>query len=300
MSETQEMEKQFKTTFEPITDPKRIAELDKMDLYIAPNETDVTFDQEHIQNDFQNLKDSEKTVGQLKPIEVCVWPDDPEKGIENSHERIDMRIINGRHRYRANKGWRREYYDFTQYAKVGGDAVAQYWFARGHFDLQKKQPKEERAVFINDLAEHYMKLGTPANQCCTMIVNLLEKQGISSSVRIREVCDSKFKDKEMANRKLEKTFKATGRETKEEKKLKKVAGQKFADMEGKALKFESENTNLMKEQDGLRKTISEQDKAMVEMQSDLRIYSVLNAEETIDGIKIKATIKDKKIVIVKA
>ena len=155
-------------------------------------------------------------------------------------------------------------------------------------------------MYVNDLATHFMKQGTPPNQCCTKIVKLLEDQGISSSVRIREVCETKFKDKEMSGRKLDKTFEKAGRDTKEQKQIKKVAGQKLLAVEAKALKLETENTQLMKEQSGLRKTIKEQDTAMVEMQSDLRILGMLSVVEEIDGVKVRATIKDKRIVIEKA
>ncbi len=109
MSTDQSMDNPLEGKYERITDPKEIEELDKLDVWIAPNETNETFDQKIIAGQSHDYIKSSKSVGQLRPIEIAVWKKDPNAKSDNSPERIHMRIINGRHRYKQDSKWRREY-----------------------------------------------------------------------------------------------------------------------------------------------------------------------------------------------
>lgn len=276
MSTDQSMKNPLEGRYVRITDPKIIAELDKQELWIAPNETDETYDMRIVGGTSHDYNKSADKVGQLRPIEVAVWKKDPNGKSDNSPERIDMRIINGRHRYRQMPNWRREYYDFGVYEEKGIDPVMEYYFARGHFDMQKKASREERRVLVIDMTTRLMKQGTPAPQCCTEIVKLCESQGISNENAIREVCPRQFKDQEHAERKLGKTFEKSDRDTKETIKFKKVAGEKFKDMEDKKILLETENTKLQKENIGLNEDLNKQHSVVEEVQSKLRVIAEMD------------------------
>lgn len=278
MSTDQSMDSPLEGKYVRITDPKRIEELDKKELWVAPNETDETYDMGIVQGRSHDYNKSASSVGQLRPIEVAVWDNDPNGKSDNSPERVDMRIINGRHRYRQNPKWRREYYDFGVYEKKGIDPVMEYLFARGHFDMQKKASREERRVLVIDMATRLMKQGKPAPECCSEIVKLCEKQGISNENSIREVCPRSFKDQEHAERKLNKTFEKAGRDTMETKKLKKVAGEKFKELEDKKILLETENTKLQKENIGLNEEMNKQNSIVDEVQSKLRILGEMESK----------------------
>jgi len=267
----QSMDNPLEGKYERITDPKKIAELDKMEIWIAPNETDETFDQKIISGQSHDYIKSSKSVGQLRPLEIAVWEKDPNAKSDNSPERINMRIINGRHRYKQDPKWRREYYDFGVYETKGVDPVMEYYLARGHFDMQKKASREERRVLVIDMATRLMKQGKPAPECCNEIIKIMEKQGISNENSIREVCPKDFKDKEHADRKAGKTFEKAGRDTKEVVKLKKVAGEKYKEIEDNKVKLEIENTKLQKETIGLHEDLQKQHRTIDEIQSKLRI-----------------------------
>ena len=128
----------------------------------------------------------------------------------------------------------------------------EYNLAKGHFDMQKKATKAERTIWTRNMCVLGMKNGIPKSDCCNWVVQLANGQGISNENSIREVCDKDFKNEEMSSRKLAKTFESKGKDTKEIKKLKKVAGEKYADMEARKLKLETENTQYQKEIIGLR------------------------------------------------
>lgn len=301
MSTDQSMENPLEGKYVRITDPKVIAELDKRELWVAPNETDETYDMRIVQGQSHDYEKSSKSVGQLRPIEVAVWKDDPNAKSDNAPERIDMRIINGRHRHRQNPKWRREYYDFGVYAKEGSDPVMEYFFARGHFDMQKKASREERRVLVVDMATRLMKQGKPAPECCNEIVKLCHKQGISNENAIREVCPRQFKDQEHAERKLNKTFEKAGRDTKETVKLKKVAGEKFKELEDKKILLETENTKLQKENIGLNEEIKKQLATVEEVQSKLRVLGTteekIKCSKCSNEIPVKIDVTSNKIIV---
>lgn len=276
--------------YKPITDTKIIAELDKLPLYIPQNETDETYDNEILSGQGNDLGKSSDNVGQLRSIEVSVWFDDPEKESTNSIERIHMRIINGRHRYRVNPNWKRQYYDFSEYAKSGEDPFVEYYFAKGHFDMQKKSSKEERAIWVRGMCEHAMtKLRIKAVECCNWVIKEADKQGISSANAIREVCPKEFKDPVKKGREGM-TFEKTGKI----EKLKKVSAEKFAEVQGIKLRLETENTKLEKENIGLHEQANETQRVMADIQQQLRLVANIEHEEKckcgrVTKIKVDAT-----------
>ncbi len=298
MSTDQSMDNPLEGKYVRIVDPKKIEELNKMDLWIAPNETDETYDAKIISGQSHDYKKSSEKVGQLRPIEVAVWYDDPNGKSDNSPERIHMRIINGRHRHRQNPDWRREYYDFGVY-KDKEDPVMEYYLARGHFDMQKKASREERRVLVVDMATRLMKRGQPAPECCTEIVKIMEKQGISNENSIREVCPREFKDQEHAERKLGKTFEKADRDTKETMKFKKVAGEKFKAMEDKKILLENENTKLQKENIDLHSDLKKQHDTIDEVESKLRVLGTIEQKVKCkcgNEIPVKIDVTSSKII----
>jgi len=290
MSKDQKLQSPLKSKYKLITDPK-VLEMIKTEeaealknkeqvLYIAPNETEETYDQEIISGTGHDLKLSSESVGQLRPIEVAIWFDDPNKKSQNSTLRIHRRIINGRHRYKADPSWRREYYDFSAFAK-DDNLVApaiEYNLAKGHFDMQKKATKGERVVWTRNMCELGMKSGQPKDDCCNWVVKLAKDQGISNKESITEACDDQFKNMEMASRKLGKTFESLGKDTKEVKKLKKVAGEKFQQIEAQKIKLETENFQLQKEIIGLRENNTKKVKVTEELQQQLRLVANIQQE----------------------
>lgn len=271
-------------------------------LYIAPNETDETFDQEIISGSGNDLIKSSGEVGQLRAIEVAIWFDDPNKNSTNSTLRIHRRIINGRHRYKVDPTWRREYYDFSGFASEGNIVAPaiEYNLAKGHFDMQKKATKGERSIWVQNMCELGMKNGIPRSDCCRWVTQLAIAQGISSVSSIREVCDPQFKDKERSERKLDKTFESKGKETKEIRKLKKVAGEKFQEIEARKISLEVENTKLEKEIIGLREDNTKKQNIMEDLQQQLRLVANINHEHKCNcGIEstIKVDASSGKVVI---
>jgi len=301
-AEQQSVENPLEGKYVRITDPKVIEELDKTELWIAPNETDETFDMKIMSGQSHDYKKSADNVGQLRPIEVAVWKEDPNAKSDNSPERIHMRIINGRHRYRQNQNWRREYYDFGIYEKQKTDPVMEYYLARGHFDMQKKASREERRVLVIDMATRLMKQGKPAPECCSEIIKVMEKQGISNENSIREVCPREFKDQERAERKEGKTFEKAGRDTKEVVKLKKVAGEKYKESEDKKILLETENTKLQRENIEIMTDLKKQHNTIDEMESKLRVLGEIGEKikcKCGNEIPVKVDVTSSKIIVEK-
>lgn len=290
MSNDQRLQSPLKSKYKLITDPKILQKIKAEEeealknkqqvLYIAPNETEETYDKEIISGSGHDLKLSSENVGQLRPIEVAIWFDDPNKTSQNSTLRIHRRIINGRHRYMADPSWRRVYYDFSGFAK-DDDIVSpaiEYNLAKGHFDMQKKATKEERTVWTRNMCELGMKSGEPQDECCNWVVKLAKTQGISNKESITESCDDQFKNMEMRNRKLGKTFESLGKDTKEVKKLKKISGEKFQQVEAIKIKLETENHQLQKEMIGLREDNTKKTNVMEDLQQQLRLVANIQQE----------------------
>ena len=278
MSNDQKLQKPL-IKYKVITDKKIIEELDKLPLYIPPNETEETYDTEFISGEKNDLTKSSEKAGELRPIEVSIWFDDPQKESTNSIDRIHLRIIDGRHRYKINPNWRREYHDFSEFARAGSDPIVEYYFAKGHFDMRKTATKEERKVWVNDMCEHAMKsLGLPPQECCTWVIQQARIQGISNEKSIRDVCPKEFKDPSHVLVKEGKTFAKTGKDTKEIKKLKKVAGEKFVELEATKLRLETENVKLEKENIGLHEEANNTQRVVADLQQQLRLVANIEQE----------------------
>ena len=290
------MQSSILQSYEKITDPKIIEELNKQQLYVAPNEGDETYDMEIVEG--HNLAKSASSVGMLRPIEVAVWFDDPNKESDNSHDRVHLRIINGRHRYREDPNWERVYYNFSKFPE--NEMITQYYFARGHFDMQKKGTKEERKAIVVDLCKHFMKKGIPANQCCQKVVEKCSIQGIFTPKLIREVCPNIFKSVEHSERKKDKTFEKTGKDTVMVKEAKKIAGTKYKEEVDKNVKLQTELNEVNNECVALRQDNNKKTEVIDELQSKIRILSQLDREETCTcGRKtsIKVDASDNKILV---
>ena len=292
MSKEQKLQSPLKSRYVLITDPKvlemiRLEEEEEMKngkeaLYIAPNETEETFDQEIILGQGHDFVKSSTEVGQLRPIEVAIWFDDPNKNTPNSIERVHRRIINGRHRYKADPTWRREYYDFSGFSTQQDPLrpAIEYHLAKGHFDMQKKASKAERTVWVRNMCQLAMKMGATQGitEVCSWVVDLAQKQGISSGNAIREVCEDQFKNTEMRSRRQDKTFESQGVDTIEVKKLKKVAGEKFQELEATKLKLIAQNDQQVKEIDGLMNDNKKLNSVMEDLQQQLRIVANISHE----------------------
>jgi len=144
--------------------------------------------------------------------------------------------------------------------------------------MQKKASKSERAVWVRNMCEFGMRKGIDVTDCCSWVVNLAVDQGISSDDAIREVCEPKFKNQMKVLAKEGMTFAKTGKDTKEVKKLKKVAGEKLVEMEAHKLKLETSNTQLQTQIDGLTDDNKKLNNVMEDLQQQLRIVANISHE----------------------
>ena len=272
----------FTQKYIEITDKEKIAEYDRQLLYIAPIETEDTLDQDILSRGGYNQ--SAETVGRLREIEVAVWEEDPNKDSISAHDRIHLRIINGRHRYISDGTWKRKYFDFSKFE----DPIWTYFEARQHFDLQKKSSIEERQALITQMGEHLMKKGIPASKVCAKLVEILVPQGISGETTIRMACPKKFKDVEKTNKTVPKLDK---------KKESATEGKKDDVID----KLQEQNTELHKESLKIK-----EERDMVQSENEnlaslVRILGALESTEKIDDITVHAKVDsdNKKIVITK-
>lgn len=274
--------------YKRVTDKKTIEELDKLPLYIPDHESVETFDTDAMNRNAHKV--SSEFVGELRPIEVAVWFDDPEVNVPNSHSRVHLRIINGRHRYLQKLTWRREYYDLSGFKTIDGevDPVIGYFEARHHFDLQKKSNPKERSVLVEEMAEYLNKKGLDAPECCKKIVELLVHQGVAHETTIINACPSRYKDIRQSQIKLGKTFESKGKETAEMTKAKKIT--KVEEKESKIRSLEMENVDLEKKISAQDVELKKQYTIIDDLQSKIRILSQLEDTQEIDGIKIHVSI----------
>jgi len=269
--------KPLEAKYVKVTDPKKIEEYNKLDLYIPPHETTATFDTKLLKDDVYNK--SKERVGQLRPIEIAVWEDDPNRESKNSHFRIHLRIMNGRHRYRQDKSWDRVYYDFKPIADSGANATLAYLQARQHFDLQKAQSPEEKVMLLEETAEIILKTtAIPMDKVCNEMVKLFVPQGLMSEVTIRNLCPVRYKDKEMADRKKGHTFDEKGKDTKKKLEAKKIAKEEIIKLEADKNKLTTNLTKMESDKIGVEKELKKQLKVVDEVQAKLRIVSTIENE----------------------
>jgi hypothetical protein len=267
----------LKTKAIEITDPDLIAKYDKLDLFVPPHETPKTYDQNALKNDQYNK--SAKQVSELRPIEIAVDESDENKDSKNSHFRIHLRILNGRHRYMQNKNWHRKYIDFAPIAKAGEDPFLGYLQMRQHYDLQKKQAPDEKVVLIEETAERILKTKTiDMKQVCNEIVKLYVPQGLMSDVTIRNLCPPQYKDKAMGDRKKGETFEKHGRDTQKVKEAKKLVGDKLTKSEAEKNRLQTQLTTAESSNIGLKKALHERDIVVEELESKIRIIRETDSE----------------------
>ncbi len=269
--------KPLEAKYVKVTDPKKIEEYNKLDLYIPPHETTATFDTKLLKDDVYNK--SKDRVGQLRPIEIAVWEDDPNKASKNSHFRIHLRIMNGRHRYRQDKSWDRVYYDFKPIADSGANATLAYLQARQHFDLQKAQSPEEKVMLLEETAEIILKTtAIPMDKVCNEMVKLFVPQGLMSEVTIRNLCPVRYKDKEMSDRKKGHTFEEKGKDTKKKLEAKQIAKDQITKLEADKNKLTTNLTKMESDKIGVEKELKKQLKVVDEVQAKLRIVATIENE----------------------
>ncbi len=284
-----------------VTDQNRIAEYDKLPLYVPEHESPETFDQDLMNK--ESFKSSAETIGQIREIEVAIWEDDPNKSSQNSHERVHLRILNGRHRYMQIPDWKRRYFDFSNMKDSFGtlDPVMAYYEARQHFDLQKKSKPEERTMLIEEMAEHLVKSkGLRPDQCCNEIVNRLSAQGVASESAIRNACPRKYKDLFHVSRKEGKTFESTGKDTVEVKSAKKIVGEKLIESEEQIKSLTGEKTDVERKNIVLKQAVRDKDTVILELQTKIKSIKEMLIDQTCDcGIKtqIKVDTTLNKIIV---
>lgn len=269
--------KPLEAKYVKITDPKKIEEYNKQELYIPPHETKATYDSKLLNDNVYNK--SKDRVGQLRPIEISVWEDDPNKESKNSHFRIHLRIMNGRHRYQQDKKWERVYYDFKPIADSGSNATLAYLQARQHFDLQKAQSPEEKIMLLEETAEIILKTtAIPMDKVCNEMVKLFVPQGLMSEVTIRNLCPVRYKDKEMADRKKGHTFEEKGKDTKKKLEAKKIAKDHITKLEADNNKLTTNLTKMESDKIGVQSELTKQMKVVDEVQAKFRIVSTIEDE----------------------
>src|SRR3989304_59734 len=283
--------KPFEAKYVKITDQKRIEEHNKLELYIPPHETLATYDSKLLKDD--SYKKSKSQVGELRAIEVAVWENDPDKNSDVSHERIHLRIINGRHRYTQDPKWERVYYDFAPIEQTGTHPTLAYLQARQHFDLQKEQTPDEKRMLIEETGEAILKTTTiPMSQICNELVKLFVPQGLMGESTIIHLCPSKYKDTLQGKKKKGHTFEESNRDKKPKLEAKKIANDVTTNLEAEKNTLTTDLTKMESEKIGVEKELKKQLEVVDELQSKLRI--ITNTDHEIDcnkcGNKIPVTI----------
>ncbi len=197
---------------------------DQQKLYIAPSETEETFDKELLQND--KLLRSAKAVGQLSPIVVAIYPNDPYKD-SNSEQRLHLRIIEGRHRYKQDPNWKREYWlidDFQEYCKL-----------RLNYDIKKRSNPTELKAILRMQGEDLLLKGTPSEKIGSVICKNLE--GIHKS-QILFHLPPEWKDSRKASNRLGKTKQKNGEHIHEK------CLQEIANLKAKIQRLWTENSEM--------------------------------------------------------
>lgn len=110
-----------------------------------------------------------------------------------------------------------------------------------------KLTRDQKKEFMNKIIEEHMKKGIAINEICSVIVKEFKEIGILNDNTIRLYIDDKYKDEFHRSVKIGKTFKASGRETTEDKKLKEIGGKKLFELERKQTELEIENIKMQKE-----------------------------------------------------
>ena len=270
-----------------IDDPEIIQKLDNELLFIPSDETSSTYDMEQV----SGLPISESEVGQLRPIEVAIWWDDPNRGNDKPH-RIHLRPFNGRHRAKANPNWRREYYDLSEYS----DPILEYFKARHHFDLQKNRTKHERRVYIKEVADYFFNnLHIPEHEVCKKITEFLVSQDGISAITVSRYCPDNYKDPiQKARAQHVRPIHDRLDDNSTIEPLKETLHSKDDDIN----KLYAENNKLQEENHNYQNKIESMDKSLIKMQSTLNKIFSWPAEKTFENITVRAFVDPKELKIV--
>ncbi len=219
---------------EIITNQKLILELDKQDLYIPPGETWETFDQEMLRQDV--LKKSANAIGQHSPISVAVWVDDPNKESDISHERVHLRIIDGRHRYKQNPKWKRQY--------ISVNSFEQYCKYRLNIDLKKNHNPKEKEMLFGMMGRYLLKQGCQYEKIGSTLCKMYPEMHSSQILRY---LPSKWKDPTKAHNRLGKIKLRDVNETKKiQQELENPKDQEIKKLEYNLKEAWNENSELKK------------------------------------------------------
>lgn len=270
-----------------IEDPEIIQKLDKELLFIPSDETPQSYDIEQV----NGLPTSESAVGQLRPIEVAIWFEDPNKD-NDSPDRIHLRPFNGRHRAKANPNWRREYYDLSGYS----DPILEYFKARHHFDLQKNRTKHERRIYIKEVADYFFNnLHIPEHEVCKKITEFLVSQGGISVITVSRYCPDNYKDPtQKARAEHVRSIPNKSEEDSSAETLKETLRNKENEIE----KLHVENNKLQEENHNYQNKIESMDKSLIKMQSTLNKIFSWPAEKTLENVRVRAFVDPNELRIV--
>jgi len=211
-----------------ITDTKLIEELNKLTPYICPSEDAETFDNKLLKKNL--LKNSEQAVGQQYPIKIAVWFEDPNKDSQTSEKRVHMRIIDGRHRYKQDASWVREFYDCSN--------LDEYYILRFNLDIKKKDiPKEKKSSLLRYGNYLNQDEGIPLEKIGSTMCERL--QGMHKS-QILGYLPDEWKDPIKANNRKGKT------KQKNDKNIHEQCQQKIEKLEAQNHRLWSENSELKK------------------------------------------------------
>ncbi len=224
-------------TIKKITDSKLIEELNKLPLYICPSEDAETFDKKLLQKNL--LKNSEQVVGQQYPIKVAVWFEDPNKDSQTSEKRVNMRIIDGRHRYKQNANWLREYYFCSN--------LDEYYNLRFNLDIKKKDNPKEKKSSLKRYGDYLnQEEGIPLEKIGSTMCKRLK--GMHKSQILKYLPDE-WKDQTKANNRKGKTKQKNGKNI-HEKCLQEIANlkakylQEITNLKAKNQRLWNENSKL--------------------------------------------------------
>ncbi len=270
-----------------IEDPEIIQKLDNELLFIPSDETPQTYDIEQV----NGLPISESVVGQLRPIEVAIWFDDPNRG-NDSPNRIHLRPFNGRHRTKANPNWRREYYDLSGYS----DPILEYFKARHHFDLQKNRTADERRVYIKEIADYFFnRLHIPEHEICQKITEFLVSQGGISAITVSRYCPDNYKDPaQKANAQHIRSIHDKSDDHSSTEALKETLRNKEDEID----KLNTKSNKLQEENHSYQNKIESMNKSFVEMQSMFNKILSWPTEKIFDNVRVRAFVDPKELKIV--
>lgn len=265
-----------------VTDPEPIARYDQMTLYIPQHEKPETLDIEMMTR--QAYAESAKEVGHFRPIEVAICEHDPEKDSSVAHDRVHLRIINGRHRYLQDPTWPRNYYYI--------DNILEYFKARKTFDMQKECTAKEKEMLITEITEALLRTENIAPEdCCSEIIK--RKLTHWSGNTVMNYCPSHFKHNAISEFRKTQTYENLGKETKQEKLAREISqkhiskkDKQITELNKEITDLTTQNVTLSDEKKMLEEKLKEKDDKVHFMSISPREVDVIGCE----GLRVKVTL----------